>query len=68
MISGQWFQRKRSFKFELAKNSTKIIHNSMKNRGSTLILTNLVWVYLRKIHRKFGASPLIGLIEVKNCI
>ena len=36
----------------------------MKNRGSTLILTNLVGVHPRNIHTKFEANPCIGLIEV----
>ena len=35
----------------------------MKNRGSTTILTNLVGVYLRKIHTKFEANPCSGLRE-----
>ena len=35
MISGQWFQRKRSKNW---KTLHKITNNSIKNRGSTLIL------------------------------
>ena len=35
----------------------KITHNSMKNRGSTLILKILVGVNPRNIHTKFGANP-----------
>ena len=35
MISGQWFQRKRSKNW---KTLHEITHNSIKNRGSTLIL------------------------------
>ena len=39
----------------------------MKNRGSTLILTNLVGVHLRNIHTKFEANPCSGLRgEVEN--
>ena len=34
----------------------KITHNSMKNRGSTTILTNLVGVHPRYIHTKFEAN------------
>ena len=50
MIYGPWF--KRFFK-ELAKNT----HNSMKNRDSTPLLTNLVGIHPRNIHRKFEANP-----------
>ena len=35
----------------------KITHNSMKNRGSTTILTNLVAVHPRNTHTKFEANP-----------
>ena len=38
----------------------------MKNRGSTLILTNLVGVHPRNIHKKFEANPCSGLREVEN--
>ena len=39
----------------------------MKNRGSTLILTNLAGVHLRNIHTKFEANPCRGSKdEVKN--
>ena len=41
----------------------KITHNSMKNRGSTPILTNLVGVHPRNIHTKFEANPCSGLRE-----
>ena len=41
----------------------KITHNSMKNRGSTPILTNLVGVHARNIHTKFEANPSSGLRE-----
>ena len=45
----------------------KITHNSMKNRGSTPILTNLVEVRLRSIHPKFEANPCSGLrVEVEK--
>ena len=33
----------------------------MKNRGSTLILTQLVGVHPRNIHTKFEANPCSGL-------
>ena len=60
MISGEWFQRKRSKNWQ--KNCTKLpIHNSMKNVVSTLILTNLVGVLPRNIHTKLGANLCIGL-------
>ena len=35
----------------------------MKNRGSTLILTNLVGVHPRDIHKKFEANPYSGMRE-----
>ena len=35
----------------------------MKNKGSTLILTNLVGVHPRNIHKKFEANPCSGLRE-----
>ena len=35
----------------------------MKNRGSTLILTNLEGVHPRNIHTKFEANPCSGLRE-----
>ena len=35
----------------------------MKNRGSALILTNLVGVHPRNIHTKFEANPCSGLRE-----
>ena len=35
----------------------------MENRGSTLILTNLVGVHPRNIHTKFEANPCRGLRE-----
>ena len=41
----------------------KITRNSMKNRGSTPILTNLVGVHRRNIHTKFEANPCSGLRE-----
>ena len=44
----------------------KITHNSMKNRGSTPILTNLVGDHPRNIHTKFEANPSSGLREVEN--
>ena len=41
----------------------KITHDSMKNRDSTAILTNLVGVHPRNIHSKFEANPCRGLRE-----
>ena len=38
----------------------KISHNSMKNRGSNPILTNLVGVHPRNIHSEFEANPCSG--------
>ena len=38
----------------------------MKNRGSTPILTNLVEVHPRNIHRKCEANPCSGLREVEK--
>ena len=35
----------------------------MNNRGSTLILTNLVGVHPRNIHTKFEANPCSGSRE-----
>ena len=49
MISGQWFQRKRSNNWQKLH---KITHNSMKNMGSTPILTNLVGVLPKKHSHK----------------
>ena len=40
----------------------KITHNSIKNTGSTLILTNLVEVYPRNIY----TNPCIGLRDKVN--
>ena len=49
------------------KELEKSTHNSIKNRGSTLILTNLVQVYPRNTYTKFVTNPGIGLIDkVKN--
>ena len=38
----------------------------MKNRGSTLISTFLVGIYLRNIHTYFEADTCSGLKEVKK--
>ena len=46
---------KKIFK-ELAKNFTKITHNAMKNRSSSLIFKNLVGGHLRNIHTKCKAN------------
>ena len=39
----------------------KIVHNSIKNRGSTPILTNLVVAHPRNIHTKFETNSCSGL-------
>ena len=45
----------------------KITHNSMQNRGSTTISTNLVGIHTSNIHTKFEANPYSGpRKEVKN--
>ena len=47
----------------------KITHNSMQNRGSTPILTNLVGIHTSNIHTKSEANPCSGSRkEVKNRI
>ena len=38
----------------------------MKNRGSTPIVTNLIWVHQRNIHTKFEAYPSSGSREVEK--
>ena len=61
MISDQWFYMGRFF-----KNWPKIVQfyqNSMKNKGNTPILTNIVGVYPRNIHTKCEANPCSGLRE-----
>ena len=63
MISGQWFYG--GFLNNWPK-IAKITHNSMTNRGSTPILTNLVGVHPRNIHRKFEANPCSGSREEVN--
>ena len=40
----------------------------MQNRGSTLILTNLVGVHPKNTHTKFEANQCSGSREVKNGI
>ena len=35
----------------------KITHNSIKNKGSSLIFTNLVEVHPRNIYTKFATNP-----------
>ena len=44
----------------------KITHNSIKNRDSTPILTNLVGVYIRNINTKFEANPCSSSREEVN--
>ena len=61
MISDQWFYRRR-----FAQKLHKITHNSMTNKGSTPIFTNLVRVHPRNIHKKFEANPCSGLREVEK--
>ena len=63
MISGQWFQWKRSKNWQKLHNSTL---NSMENWGSTLIVTNFVGVHLRNIYKKFEANLWNGLREVEK--
>ena len=41
----------------------KSTHNSMQNRGSTPILTNLVGIHTSNIHTKFEANPCSSLRE-----
>ena len=55
MISGQWFYRRIFLRID--QKLHKITPNSMKNRGSTPILTNLVGVHPRNIHIKFESNP-----------
>ena len=59
MISGKWFRRRFLH---------KITHNSIKNRGSTPIVTNLVGVHPKNIHTKFEGNPCSGSREVNNGI
>ena len=61
MISGQWFY-KGDF-LRIGPKMHKITHNSMKNRGSTLIFTNLVEVYPNNFPTKFEANLSCGLRE-----
>ena len=44
----------------------KITHNSMKNRCSTQILTKLVLVNPRNIHKQFDAHSYSDLREVEK--
>ena len=48
MISGKWYQRKTSFKNWPKLH--KITNNSMRNRGSNPLLTNLVSIKPRNAH------------------
>ena len=41
----------------------KITHNSLKNRGSATILTNLVDLPMVNLHTKFESNPFSGLGE-----
>ena len=43
-----------------------ITNNSILNRGSTSISTNLVGVHIGNIHTKFEANPCCGLREVEK--
>ena len=55
------------FREELAKKLHKITLNSIQNRGSTSILTNLVGVHQIYIYSKFEAKLFSSLREeVKN--
>ena len=62
MISGQWFQIKRS---KNLKKLHKITNNSIKNRGSTLILnkSGTGSPLQRNIHTKFATNPCIDFIK-----
>ena len=62
MISGKWFQKANLLR--IGQKLHKIKHNSMKNIGSTPILTNLVEVQPRNINTKFEANPYSSLVEV----
>ena len=64
MISDQWLYRTRFLR--IGQKLHKITHNSMKNRGSTPILTNLVGVHPSNINTKFEANPCSGLREVEK--
>ena len=44
----------------------KITFKSIKNSGSTLILSNSVTVHPRNIHAKIKANPCSGMREVKK--
>ena len=44
----------------------KLTVNSMKIRGSTPILRNLVGVHTKNNHTKFKANPCSGLREMEN--
>ena len=44
----------------------KIVHNSMKNRSSTPIFTNLVEAHPRNIHTNFEANLRSGLRKIEN--
>ena len=46
----------------------KITNNSILNRGSTLISTNLVVVHPINIYTKFETNLCLGLRDVKNGI
>ena len=60
MISGQWFQRQLSKHWKILH---KIAHNSIKTRGSTLILNKCGRE--RNIHTKFATYrvSVLGIIK-----
>ena len=70
MISGQWFYTIIEEDFlRIGQKLHKITPNSMKNRGSIPILTNLVRVHLSITNTKFEANLCSGSREeVKNGI
>ena len=55
---GRWFASRSGH-----KKFHKIVHNSMKNKGSTPILINLVRIYPRNIRTKFETYPCSGSRE-----
>ena len=46
----------------------KITNNSIKNRGSNLIVNISGRVHQRNIHTKFATNPCIGLRDVQKWV
>ena len=63
MISGQWFYRRFFKKWPKIAQNYPLFN---KNRGNTLILTNLLGVLQQNIHTEFEANLCSGLKEVKK--